>query len=75
MVKTGLNSGGGAVSPGYFNQYVRNQGSGDITKLFDVPMKALRDKGITPRKVSKLAKEMAMKAYAEQVKKGTGKDN
>ena len=75
MVKVGLSNSGGPVSRGYFNTFVKNQGSFIINSLFDGPMKGLRDKGITPRKISKLAKELAPQMYAQLVDKKQGKDS
>jgi hypothetical protein len=46
-----------------------------IDTEFKGPMKPLLDKGITPRKIARRAKELAIEIFNSQVERGSGRDS
>ena len=57
-----------------FRTWVNNFGSTMIKSQFEGPLKSLLDKGITPRKIAKRAKELAIEMFNANDSKGNKKD-
>jgi len=72
IAKVGLES---SIGRTYFRSFVQNQGTWVIGKQFEGPMKPLLDKGITPRKIARRAKELAIEIFNSQVERGSGRDS
>jgi hypothetical protein len=72
IAKIGLES---SIGRTYFRGFVQSQGTWVIDTEFKGPMKPLLDKGITPRKIARRAKELAIEIFNSQVERGSGRDS
>jgi hypothetical protein len=65
------------ISRSYARSSIMNNGTSDIEAKFKEggPLAKLREKGITPRKVSPVYKKLAIEYFNELVKKGENRDS
>jgi hypothetical protein len=65
------------ISRSYARSSIMNNGTSDIEDKFKEggPLAKLREKGITPRKVSPVYKKLAIEYFNEMVKKGENRDS